>query len=79
MQILNPDGTMPRGVEMLVRQLLKMMNVDAELFFGQIRDIVDLLRRHVAQQDEIIQRLERIENANGVSTGSEGREGPVSR
>lgn len=69
MALLNDNGTMSKGFEILLRQILKMMNFDPELIIGQINAIHGGLVRHVAQQDiliaqnaEIIQRLERIEN-----------------
>jgi hypothetical protein len=52
---------LPRGVEILAKQILKMMNFDPGLVLGQISDIQTLMQRFVANQDEILTRLKRIE------------------
>lgn len=58
--LLNDKGEMNKGFEILVRQLLKMMNLDPALVIGQISGIHGAFVRHVAQQDEIIQQNTRI-------------------
>lgn len=64
--ILKDDGTLTKGVEILVRQLLKMMNLDPEVTLAQISGIHNALVRHTEQQADIIQRLERIENEQRI-------------
>lgn len=64
MGILNEKGELPRGFEILLRQLLKILNLDPEVTLAQISGIHDLLKRHVEQQDEILARLKRIEDGN---------------
>lgn len=61
MALVNEKGELSKGFEILLRQVLKMMNFDPELILGQISAIYDLSKRHIAQQDEIIARLTRIE------------------
>lgn len=72
--IFNENGQMSRGFELLLTQLLKMLKLDPELILGQIRGIHELMLRHVAQQDEIINRLERLENGKPVSTENAERQ-----
>lgn len=75
MQVLNENGELPKGVMILIRQLLKMMNFDPELILGQINGIHGLLNRHVAQQDEILSLLKEVKNGQSVSNqGTEQRD-----
>lgn len=67
MQVLNENGELPKGVMILIRQLLKMMNFDPELILGQINGIHSSLNRHVAQQDEILSLLKELKNGQSVS------------
>jgi hypothetical protein len=60
--ILNSNGELSKGFAILLQQVLKMLNLNPELIIEQINAIHGLLKRFVAQQDEILQRLERLEN-----------------
>lgn len=65
MSLLNDKGELPKGIEILVKQILKWLNLDPNLVLGRIAAIHDLLAAHDAQQKEIIERLDRIEKQNG--------------
>jgi hypothetical protein len=60
--IINQNGELSKGFEILIRQVLKMLNLDPDVTLGQISAIRELLSRHVAQQDEILASLKRIEH-----------------
>lgn len=63
--VMKENGELNKGFEILLRQVLKMLNLDPEVTIGQINGIHSLLTRHVAQQDEILLRLKRIEDGQG--------------
>lgn len=77
--ILKENGELTKGFEILARQLLKMLNLDPQSTLDQINGIHGLMVRHVEQQDEIIRRLERIENGYRGKPETVSPDGTVER
>jgi hypothetical protein len=63
--VMKENGELSKGFEILLKQVLKMLNLDPAVTIGQINGIHSLMVRHVAQQDEILARLKRIEDGQG--------------
>jgi hypothetical protein len=60
--LLNEKGELSKGLEILLKQLFKMLGIDGNSTIAQISGIHELLKRHIAQQDEMLAALKRIEN-----------------
>lgn len=60
MQLLNANGELPKGAEILLKQLCRMMGVDGDFLTGQITAILTLLETRAANEDKIIAQNDEI-------------------
>lgn len=67
--LLNEKGELSKGLEILLKQLFKMLGIDGNSTIAQISSIYELLKRHIAQQDEMLAALKRIENVEHRNDG----------
>lgn len=56
MSLLNEKGELNKGLEILVRQILKMMSINPDLVVGQITGISEGLKSYVENQEKIIRQ-----------------------
>lgn len=60
MQLIDENGKMPKGFEILLKSLFKMLNLDPELIVRQINDIADTLRGNRERQELILSQQAEI-------------------